>query len=130
MPKNYGIALNASGLGAAAAPVAINGFTLNAVGDVLNFGGTAAAANVAIAGWTIINGVYTKDGATVADFYAAIAGAANLAGEVGAFVNGGNTYVFAEGAATGAADDSYVVLVGIVATSVSADHGAAVVHIG
>ncbi len=129
---NYSVgdqALNASGLGAAA-PVAINGFTLDAAGDVLNFGGTAAAGNVAITDWTITAGVYTKTGATVADFYAAIAGAANLDGEVGAFVSGGNTYIFAEGATTAATDDSYVVLMGIVATSVSATHGAAVAHIG
>lgn len=130
---NYSVGdqtLNASGLGTAAAIVAINGFTLNAEGDVLNFGGTAAAATTSITAWTVSNGVYTKSGATVADFYTAISGASNTAGVVAAFVNGGNTYVFAEGADTGASDDSYVVLVGIVATSVSTTHGAAVVHIG
>jgi hypothetical protein len=63
--------------------------------------------------------MYTKAGATVADFYAAIAGAANLAGEVGGFVNGGNTYLFAEGAAQTAGDDSYVVIVGVAATAIA-----------
>jgi len=123
------LALTTSGLETATTGTLITGYDVNVAGESLAFGGTSAAAATAITGWTVTNGVYSKAGASVADFYAAIAGAANSAGDVAAFIDDGNTYVFAEGAATTAGDDSYVTVVGVAVTSVSATHGAAVLHV-
>jgi hypothetical protein len=115
--------------GSAAAPIMLTGFTLNQAADVLDLGGTAATGDWTSTGWTITNGVYTKAGATVADFYAAAAADSDTAGEVAAFTNGGNTYIFGEGGNTNATDDSYVGLIGVVVTSVSATHNTAALHI-
>jgi len=122
--------LTMSGIKTATTGTSITGYQFNLAAEVLNFGGSAAAMNTTISGWTKSNGIYTDAGATVADFYAAIAGATNTAGEVGAFLDAGNMYVFAEGAATGAGDDSYITLVGVTATAVNATHNTGVIHIG
>jgi hypothetical protein len=125
-------ALTTSALGTAAVPFNLIGWA-SAAAETITFGGTAAAAATAITGWTVgtgaTAGIYSKSGATVADFYTAIAGASNTAGVVAAFVDGGNTYLFAEGANTAATDDSYVVLVGVAATGVATTAGAGLVLI-
>ena len=124
------VALTASGIGTADAILGIDNYSANVAGTTFAFGGTDAASDADLSGdsFSVTNGVYTKDGATVSDFYTAIAAAA-AAGDVAAFVDSGNTYLFAEGAATGATDDSFVVLNGFVATAVSTTHGAASVHL-
>ena len=107
----------------------LTGYAVNDGDTVIKAGGTAAAWTTGITGWTISSGVLTKTNATVADFYSAVVGATGTAGHVAAFVNGGNTYIFGEGADTGDADNTAIVLLGVELTSVSATHGAAVVHI-
>jgi hypothetical protein len=124
------LALTTTALGTAAAPFIINGYTVNSGAETFLFGGTDAVWDDAVTGWTITAGVFTKTGATVADFYADIAGVTGTAGEIAIFVSGADTYVYAEGAATGAADDSHIQLVGVNLTSVSTTHGAAVFHVG
>ncbi|MBS4069461.1 MAG: DUF4214 domain-containing protein [Sulfurimonas sp.] len=115
-------------------------YTVNTGGDSIVCGGAAAAwANAtgsgssdatAIVEWTIASGVATRSGATVSDFYAAFAGATGTAGEVAAFEDGGNTYLFGEGVGTGDADNTAVVLVGITGiTAVSATAAATTVTI-
>ncbi len=121
------LALTTSALGTSAAPISFIGWASDAA-ETFTFGGTAAAAATAIGGWTVgtgaTAGMYSKAGASVSDFYTAIAGATNTAGVVAVFVNGGNSYVFAEGVATGATDDSYIVITGVVITGVATAAGA------
>jgi S-layer protein len=91
--------------------------------DLLNFAGDAVTSTIAVAGFTVTNGVYVKAGASIADFYAGLAdGAAN---SVAAFEAGGNTYVIYTGATTGATDNVFVELTGVTGlTSVSINAGA------
>jgi S-layer protein len=88
--------------------------------DLLDFTGTAVVSAITATGWTVTNGVYTKAGASVADFYTALSVAGSTALSVAAFANGGNTYVLYTGAGTTVADDVFVELIGVTGlTSVS-----------
>jgi len=105
----------AAGSGTATVPVVITDFVRTATAgtnDTLSLAGVEAVGADALAGWSLTSGVYTKAGATVADFYAAAA-AGFSANAVGVFENGGNTYVFAEGATTASTDDIYIQLTGV-----------------
>jgi hypothetical protein len=112
------VMVTASGIGSASDITKILNYTSNTAAEGLTLGGTAAAMNTAITGWTVATGVYTKSGATVSDFYTDIAGATNSAGDVALFVNGGHSYIWAEGAATGATDDSHFVIDGVALSDV------------
>lgn len=98
--------------------------------DLLSLTGTAAASAVAATGWTVSSGIYTKAGATVADFYAALSVSGTTALATAAFENGGNTYVFYAGASTATSDDSFIQLTGVTGlTSVSTSAGAHALYI-
>ena len=97
----------------------IGDYTVNLANEKIVFGGAAAVWTTAVDGWTITNGVATKSGATVSDFYTAFITATGAVGEVVAFVDNGNTYLFGEGASTDDNDNTAVVLVGVAATAVS-----------
>ncbi len=103
------------GSGTASSQVVITDFVRTATAgtnDKLSLTGTEAVSTSAIAGWTLTAGVYTKAGASLADFYAAAA--ANFAAlDTGAFQDGGNTYVFYEGATTAGTDDVFIQLTGL-----------------
>jgi len=103
------------GSGTASSSVVITDFVRTATAgtnDKLSLTGTEAVGADALAGWTVSAGVYTKAGASLADFYAAAA--ANFSAlATGAFENGGNTYVFYEGAGTGGTDDVFIQLTGV-----------------
>jgi hypothetical protein len=124
------LALTGSALGTAAAPLIFKGYTVNASAESFVLGGTDAAWDDAVTGWTIVAGLFTKTSATVADFYTAVAGVTGTAGEIAIFVSGADTYVYAEGVGTGATDDSHIVLTGVNLTSVSTTQGALVLHVG
>lgn len=118
-------------LGTASAPLEIVALTLNSEATVFDFLGTDAQTDADLTGSgfsAVSNGAYTDADGTAASFFTAAA-AAFAAGDVGVYVIGTDTYVFAEGASTGAADDVHLVLTGVQLTSVSATHGAAVLHI-
>ena len=117
-----------TGTGTSTNGTAISNYVFGSGKDLIDVAGTAAAWNTAITGWTITNGVLTKTGATVADFYAAVGGVTTT-GEVAAFASGGNTYVFASNS-TGTTDDGYVTLVGVTATAVATTGAATTVLIG
>ena len=110
-------------------------YAANTSGDSIIFGGTPAAWTnatgsgssnaTAIGEWTITSGVAIRAGATVADFYAAFAGATGTVGEVVAFEDGGNTYLFGEGATNADTDNTAVMLVGITGITTVATAAAA-----
>jgi len=115
-------------IGTSSAYLEITGYTVNDASMGFDFLGTDAASNAALTGFTVANGLYTDTDGTAADFFTKAA--ANFAaGDVGLFVTGGNTFLFAEGAATAATDDVYMQITGLSLTSVSATHGALVAHI-
>jgi len=103
----------------------INGYEFNTADEAISDGGTGAVWDDAVTGWTITNGVATKSGATVNDFYTDFVDVTGTANEIAAFVDGGNTYLFGEGAATGDADNVAAVLIGVeaeaIATAAAAD---------
>ena len=104
------------GSGTATGRVVITDFVRTATAgtnDTLVFDGTAIVWATAAAGWTVTTGVLTKAGASVADFYAAVSGAASGTLETAAFENGGNTYVFYAGATNATTDDVFVELTGV-----------------
>lgn len=118
------------GSGTSTQYVVITDYNRAAVGgDVLSFAttnGTVAASSTAATGWTVSNGIYTKAGATVADFFAALSGTTE--NKVAAFEANGNTYVLYTGddtTNTDASDDVFVQLTGVTGlTSVSTTAGA------
>ena len=124
------LATTMSAQGTATTQLKITGFTVNDTAETFLFGGTDAAWDDAVTDWTITAGRATKTGASVADFYTAFGGVTGTAGEIAIFTNGGNTYVYAEGVGTGATDDSFLEIVGVELTTVSATHGALVFHFG
>jgi hypothetical protein len=117
-------------IGTSSAYLELTGYTVNDASTGFNFLGTDAAsnANLSGSGFTTANGLYTDTDGTAASFFTA-AGAAFAAGDVGIFVTGGNTFLFAEGANTNTTDDVYIQITGLSLTSVSATHGALVAHI-
>jgi hypothetical protein len=101
---------------------AINTDTLDQIGrfdvvgatsDTVAAGGIAGVWATAIDGWTLSKGMLSKEGATAADFYAAVQAATGVAGQVAGFLDGGNTYLFGEGVSSGDSDNVGVELVGI-----------------
>jgi S-layer protein len=118
----------ADGSGTATNRVVITDYVRTAASgssDLLDFTGTAVVSTIAATGWTVTNGIYTKAGASVADFYAALSVAGSTALSVAAFANGGNTYVLYTGAGTTTADDVFVELTGVAGlTSVATTAGA------
>ncbi len=110
----------------------ISGYTVNDASMGFDFLGTDAAsdADLSASGFAAVPvaGLFVDADGTAASFFTAAA-AGFAAGDVGIFVTGGNTYAFAEGAATTAGDDVYLELLGVELTSVSATHGLLVLHI-
>lgn len=122
----------AQALGSASAPLQVTGYTVNSATTIFDFLGTDAASDADLTGAgfaTPVAGRYLDADGTAASFFTAAAAAFD-AGDIGLYVVDGNTYVFAEGAATGATDDVHLELLGVSLTSVSATHGALVFHMG
>jgi len=114
-------------IGTASAPLQITGYTFSSDATIFDALGTDAASTASLTGFTVSNGAYSDADGTAADFFTKAA-AGFAAGGIGLYVVGGDTFVFAEGAATTAGDDVYLQLIGVTATSVSATSGAAVFH--
>jgi hypothetical protein len=93
--------------------------------DLIRLGGTAAKwtagafTGASTVGWTVdANGFVTGSG-TVAQFYSDFVALTGTAGHVAAFVSGGSTYLFGEGAGTGDLDNTAVQLVGVSGTGMT-----------
>jgi Ca2+-binding RTX toxin-like protein len=119
-------------LGTASAPLEIVGLTVNSEATKFDFLGTDAASDADLSasgfGAVPVDGLFVDADGTAASFFTAAAAGFD-AGDIGIFVTGGNTYVFAEGAATAATDDVHLVITGVSLTAISATHNTTVLHI-
>ena len=111
-------------MGTSSAPIKITGYAIETDANILDLGANATHGTGAMTGYTIglnaAEGMYTHDTHTGVEFLAAAAASANsAAGDVMAYVDGGDTFIFAEGENANTSDDVFLQLVGATVARVS-----------